>query len=108
MRITYLGQACTLIEAAGKKILTDPWLTEGAYFGTWFHTHVLAEAGIAPASFPKDIDYVFISHEQEDHLDPESLRHFSPDVPVLICRFATPKFRRYLESLGLRNIREQS
>ena len=41
MRVTYYGQACTLVEAAGKKILTDPWLTEGAYFGTWFHTHIL-------------------------------------------------------------------
>ena len=106
MRVTYLGQACTLIEVAGKKILTDPWLTEGAYSGTWFHTHVLAEAGVTPESFPKDIDYLFLSHEHEDHLDPESLRHFSADIPVLICKFATPKFRRYLDSLGLKKILE--
>ena len=94
------GQACTLIEVAGKKILTDPWLTEGAYSGTWFHTHVLAEAGVTPESFPKHIDYLFLSHEHEDHLDPESLRHFPCRYSGLICKFATPKFRRYLEYPG--------
>src|SRR5215211_2433797 len=106
MRVTYYGQACTLIEAGGKKILTDPWLTEGAYCGTWFHTHVLAEAGVTPETFQKDFDYLFLSHEHLDHMDPATLRHFSPDVPVMICQFATPEFRRYLEGLGLRNIRE--
>jgi UDP-MurNAc hydroxylase len=106
MRVTYLGQACTLIEVAGKRILTDPWLTEGAYSGTWFHTHLLADAGIAPETCPKDIDCLFLSHEHEDHLDPETLRYFPPEVSVLICKFATPKFRNYLGSLGLRNLHE--
>src|SRR5207248_11398305 len=100
MRVTYYGQACTLIEAAGRKILTDPWLTEGAYFGTWFHTHVLADAGITPETFPTEPDYIFISHEHEDHLDPKSLQRFSREIPILICRFATRKFRDHLRHLG--------
>src|SRR5262249_40936517 len=74
--------------------------------GTWFHTHVLADAGMTPDLFPKDIDYLFLSHEHEDHVDPETLRHFPLHVPVLICKFPTPRFRHYLESLGLTNIRE--
>jgi UDP-MurNAc hydroxylase len=106
MRVTYYGQACILIEVAGKKILTDPWLTEGAYFGTWFHTHLLPDAGVTPEMFPKDIDYIFLSHEHQDHLDPSTLRHFSPDIPVLICKFATPRFSRHLERLGLRRVWE--
>lgn len=100
MRVTYLGQACLLIEGADRKILTDPWLTEGAYFGTWFHTHVLADAGITPVTFAPSVDYIFISHEHQDHLDPASLRCFPPDIPILICRFATPRLRQYLEGLG--------
>jgi UDP-MurNAc hydroxylase len=106
MRVTYFGQACTLIEVAGRKILTDPWLTEGAYFGTWFHTHLLAEAGVTPEAFPKDIDYLFLSHEHQDHVDPSTLQHFSPRLPVLICQFPTPKFRHYIEGLGFQNIWE--
>jgi UDP-MurNAc hydroxylase len=106
MRVTYFGQACTLIEVAGKKIFTDPWLTEGAYFGTWFHTHLLAEAGVTPETFPKDIDYLFLSHEHQDHVDPATLQHFSPQIPVLICQFVTAKFRCYIEGLGFHNIWE--
>ena len=106
MRITYYGQACTLIEASGKKLLTDPWLTEGAYFGTWFHTHLLADAGVTPDSFPKDIDYIFLSHEHQDHLDPTSLGHFNPETPVIICKFVTPKFREFVRALGFKNILE--
>lgn len=108
MRVTYFGQACTLIEAAGRKILTDPWLTEGAYFGTWFHTHILADAGITPETFPKDIDYLFISHEHRDHLDPATLCQFPRDIPILICKFPTSKLVCYLRSLGLTNVRELS
>lgn len=106
MRITYYGQACTLTEAGGLKILTDPWLTEGAYCGTWFHTHLLEDAGVTPESFPKDVHYLFLSHEHQDHLDPAALKHFPKNIPVLICRFATPKFRNYLEGLGFTDIRE--
>ena len=106
MRVTYFGQACTFIEIAGKKILTDPWLTEGAYLGTWFHTHLLADAGVTPERFPKDIDYLFLSHEHQDHVDPASLKHLPSNIPVLICKFVTPRFRGYLEGLGLRNILE--
>ena len=106
MRVTYYGQACTLIEAGGKKILTDPWLTEGAYCGTWFHTHILADAGVTPKSVPKDIDYLFISHEHLDHMDAATLRHFPCDTPLLICKFVTPKFHQYLQGLGFTNIQE--
>jgi UDP-MurNAc hydroxylase len=106
MRVTYYGQACVLAEAGGLKILTDPWLTEGAYLGSWFHTHLLSDAGVTLESFPKDIDYIFLSHEHLDHCDAAALARFSPDVPILICRFPTPKFRDHLKSLGFANIRE--
>jgi UDP-MurNAc hydroxylase len=106
LRVSYYGQACTLIEAGGKRILTDPWLTEGAYMGTWFHTHLLADAGVTPETCCRDIDYLFLSHEHRDHLDLETLRHFRRDIPLLLCRFSTPKLRNYLTSLGFTNIRE--
>jgi UDP-MurNAc hydroxylase len=106
LRVTYYGQACTLIEAGELKVLTDPWLTEGAYQGSWFHTHILADAGVTPESFPKNIDYLFISHEHQDHMDVATLRHFRRDIPILICRFTTDKFSRYLAQLGFTNIRE--
>jgi UDP-MurNAc hydroxylase len=106
MRITYYGQACTLVEAGGLKILTDPWLTEGAYLGTWCHTHVLAEAGVTPETFPSDIDYLFLSHEHQDHTDLTTLKRFRFDIPLLICKFPNNKFKNLLQQAGFTNIRE--
>ncbi len=106
MRVTYYGQACTLTQAGDLKILTDPWLTEGAYQGTWFHTHVLADAGVTPESLPKDLDYLFLSHEHQDHMDVATLNHFPANLPILICQFPSSKFRNFLQGLGFTNIRE--
>jgi UDP-MurNAc hydroxylase len=106
MRVTYYGQACTLIDAGGIRILTDPWLTEGAFLGSWFHTHLLSDAGVSPESVAGKFDYLFISHEHQDHCDAKTLQHFPPAIPILICRFATPKFKNYLEGLGFTNITE--
>ena len=106
MLVTYYGQACTLTRAGDIKILTDPWLTEGAYHGTWFHTHVLADAGVTLKTFPKDVDYLFLSHEHQDHMDATTLKHFPADLPILICRFPSPRFRNYLKGLGFTNVRE--
>lgn len=108
MRVTYYGQACTLIEAGGIRILTDPWLTEGAFLGSWFHTHLLADVGISPHTVAGKFDYLFISHEHQDHCDANTLRQFSRSIPLMICRFATPKFRKYLEGLGFTNITEHN
>jgi UDP-MurNAc hydroxylase len=106
MRVTYYGQACALIDAGGIRILTDPWLTEGAFLGSWFHTHLLSDAGVSPESVAEKFDYLFISHEHQDHCDARTLQHFPPSTPILICRFATAKFRNYLEGMGFTNIAE--
>src|SRR5690242_17710865 len=107
MRVTYYGQACTVIDVAGRRIVTDPWLTEGAYFGTWFHTHLLSDARVSAATLGETkIDYLFLSHEHPDHVDPQTLRALPSDVPILICKFPTPRFRKHLESMGLTNVRE--
>ncbi len=106
MRVTYYGQACTLVEAGGLRILTDPWLTEGAFHGSWFHTHLLTDAGVTLETFPMNIDFLFLSHEHQDHMDVATLSRLPRNIPLLICRFGTPKFRRFLESLGFTNIHE--
>ena len=36
MKITHLNGACEIIQANGIKILTDPWLVDGEYYGSWY------------------------------------------------------------------------
>lgn len=53
MRITHLGHACVLIEAAGSRVLIDP----GSFSGLWHEV--------------TDLDAVLITHQHQDHLDPQ-------------------------------------
>ena len=37
MKVTYLQNAGVIIENLGEKILCDPWLVDGCYYGAWHH-----------------------------------------------------------------------
>lgn len=81
MRITMIGHSTVLIEAAQRRILTDP------YFGTWGNP---AYRRIAPPFKTrgelKGVDLVLISHNHWDHTDRRFLRSLAGDVPVLAPR----------------------
>ncbi len=75
---TYIGQATTLIEMGGTRILTDP------HFGKrvlWAKR--LAPLPIAPVKLP-EIDCVLISHNHRDHLNISSFKYISCGVPIIV------------------------
>jgi L-ascorbate metabolism protein UlaG (beta-lactamase superfamily) len=77
MRIRYVGHASILIEAAGLRILTDPWLTpELDRF--WEH-HPAFDAADAPL----DVDLVLLSHHHYDHFHLPSLEQLNRRAVVL-------------------------
>lgn len=63
--LTWLGQASFLVEAAGARLLIDPF----------FSAHENRRFPPPPLDpFAREIDRVLVTHEHLDHLDPESLR----------------------------------
>lgn len=101
MNVRYVKSATVVIEHKGKKVLCDPWLTDGIYYGSWF-------AYPAPTHTAKDfqdIDYIYISHVHPDHCDVETLKDL-PKVPVIILDFHEKFLKRTLEKLGFTNIIE--
>jgi hypothetical protein len=66
-----IGNAILTLYDEGRPILvTDPWFTDQAYFGSWGQSH----------EFPKDqlkgilgAEYVWISHGHPDHLNADSM-----------------------------------
>ena len=83
MKVTMIGHSTVLIEAAGMKILTDP------YFGSWGN---LAYKRTAPPSRTREemvaVDLVLVSHNHWDHTDSRYFRALAASVPVVAPRAA--------------------
>ncbi len=96
MKVTYLQNAGVIIENSGEKILCDPWLIDGCYYGSWYH---YPKFEFNPKEFD-DIDYIYISHIHPDHLDPKTLQQLKKDIPVFIHEFPQKFFKEKIERLG--------
>ena len=91
MRITYIGHATLLIEAAGRRVLTDPNFDET--YGRFLPR--ASKAGIPLEELPK-LDALLLTHAHADHLSFESLDRLPRDIPL----FAPPAVERWLRKLG--------
>ena len=98
MKITYLQNAGVIIENEGEKILCDPWLVDGCYFGSWYH---YPKFDFNPQEFD-DINYIYISHIHPDHFDPKTLKKLKKSIPVLIHDFPEKYFKANIEELGFK------
>lgn len=100
MEVQFLRSASVLIEAQGVKILTDPWLVDGEYFGSWAH---YPPYDFDPAALA-DVDFIYISHIHPDHLSRKTLTLLPRHVPVLIHGYSTSFLRTNIEALGFRAV----
>jgi hypothetical protein len=103
MKITYITHACQLIEVAGKRILTDPWLVGACWGGNLWH---YPPPKRTPESI-SNIDYIYFSHIHDDHFHPESIARLSKEVKksqVIISDFDKPYFERAVRAKGFDNI----
>jgi L-ascorbate metabolism protein UlaG (beta-lactamase superfamily) len=95
MKVTMIGHSTVLIEAAGRRILTDP------YFGSWGNPAYarLAPPGKTRAEL-KEVDLVLVSHNHWDHTDHRFFRSLAGDIPVV-----APRASAWLTRLkGARNV----
>jgi len=88
MRITYLGHAGLLVETAGTTVLCDPWFSRsGAFTGSWFP--LPSNDHLADVVRGKQIDYLYISHDHEDHLDSTFLASLPRHIKLIVPAFAS-------------------
>lgn len=69
MKIRYIKSACVAIEIKEVKILTDPWLVDGEYYGSWCHYPKLK----FDQDYFDNIDYIYISHIHPDHFSKKNI-----------------------------------
>ena len=86
--LRYLGHATVLIELAGRRILTDPILTDRVAFIRRTVTSPIPDHQQA-------IDLVLISHGHLDHLHRASLEAVGRDVPTIVPRGMGAMVRRW-------------
>ncbi len=103
MKIRYLTSASVLIEHEDVKILCDPWLVDGAYYGSWCH---FPPYDFNPEFFD-DVDYIYLSHIHPDHANPKTLEKLNKKIPIFIQNYATNYLKQKLERLGFQ-VRELS
>lgn len=96
MKITHLTSATEIVEVNGLKILTDPWLDDGIYYGSWY----LYPPYTLPDSTIDDIDYVYVSHIHPDHFCDATMQRLDKSTPILIHRYQEPFLKRRIESMG--------
>ncbi len=95
MRITLIGHCTVLIEAAGIKILTDPYF---GLTGNLFFMRLVPPA--KSRRDMKDVHLVLVSHDHWDHVDGEYLRLLADDVPVVVPE----RTRRLFKLHGAKNL----
>lgn len=102
MKVRYLTDACIVIEYEGKKLLCDPWLSESICYGGLYHYPPI-DININDYL---DVDCIYISHIHEDHLDAETLQHFSKEIPIVIHSYEEKHVYNRLKGMGFTNIYE--
>ncbi|RUL69265.1 MBL fold metallo-hydrolase [Dyella choica] len=101
VRVRYFGHACVLLQSKEVSILIDP-------FVTWDHDD--AEGRLTFHDLPDHIDYVFLTHNHQDHFCPEVLLQLRGRIGrILVPRnntysIADPSMRLALNSLGFSNV----
>lgn len=101
MRITYPGHACLLVENRGFNFMCDPWLV-GEHVNNcsvWMYPPRKA----AFQDFPK-FDFVYISHEHDDHCNIETLTQMPKDLPIYIMKFRDAVLQSRLKNCGMTNV----
>ncbi len=84
------------------KILTDPWLVDGEYYGSWHHypNFNLDEK----LSEINSYDAIYISHIHPDHCSEKTLSRLRKDIPIYIHSYHSKFLKRKINNLGFRVI----
>jgi L-ascorbate metabolism protein UlaG (beta-lactamase superfamily) len=102
VRIRYFGHACILIESRGTSILSDPVIS---------YDYAANVSRYTFSDLPEQIDYVFLTHNHQDHLMFETLLQLRHRIKTIIVpksggSMADPSIKLLLQTVGFGNVRE--
>lgn len=99
MDVNFYRGATVSFSDGNRKLICDPWLIDGIYYGAWAHYPAYTEEDWARDK-PEEADYIYISHIHPDHFDPVTLGRLKKDKKVIIHSFVSKFLKRKIEALG--------
>jgi hypothetical protein len=91
-----IGNATVVCYDKHPVLVTDPWLTANAYFGSWTMSHEIPEEQLRAI---RQCKYAWISHGHPDHLCVESLKQLGAEC-LLLPDHQGGRIQHDLESMG--------
>ena len=98
MKLKLYRSSTVGIDFGNFKILQDPWLTDGEYYGSWSHypfydlQNNLDEINSYNA--------IYISHIHPDHSSEKTLKLLNKNIPIYIHKYSKKFLKFKLENLG--------
>jgi len=98
--VTYYYSACVALKTKDISILCDPWFTEGAFDGAWYHYPPIDD----PLELVGEHNAIYISHIHPDHYDVEFLKQYlakHPNTIIYIGNFGVNYLQRKMQADGI-------
>ena len=100
MKFRFIANACGVFSSlSGYTVLTDPWLDDGVFEGSWCHFPVL-ETRMGDL---QEVDAIYLSHIHADHYD-ERFFDFRRDIPIFLLDNETNYLIGKLQDAGYQNL----
>ena len=100
MKIKLYRSATVGIHFKDFKILMDPWLTDGEYYGSWSHyPYYDLTSNIDEIN---SYNAIYISHIHPDHCSENTLKMINKNIPIYIHSYHTKFLKFKLERLGFK------
>ena len=82
------------------KLLFDPWLVDGEYYGSWSHYPPI---NVDFSQFD-NFDYICLTHIHPDHFSKKTFKKLNNKIPVIILDYKQKFLKLNLEILGFQVI----
>jgi UDP-MurNAc hydroxylase len=103
----YRSATVGIFSKSGTSILCDPWITDGAFIGSWFHWPPLEGFEFNELA-NRNWDALYISHFHADHFDRKLVAKIARNQPstiVLIPLYENKWLKRAVENCGFKSDR---
>ncbi len=98
MQIKLYRSSTVGLNLKGFKILMDPWLTDGEYYGSWSHfPYFNLNSNLDEIN---SYNAIYISHIHPDHCSDDTLIKINKNIPIYIHSYHTKFLKLKLQKLG--------